>query len=370
MATEDQSSNAVQKASDVGQSIWLDFIERDLVHSGKLASLIDMGVVGVTSNPTIFQKAIQSGTDYDSDLLKFAREDRDTNGIYEALALADIADAADILRPVYDRADGRDGFVSIEVDPRLAGDTDGTIEQGRRIFRQLDRPNILVKVPATPEGIPAVRTLIGEGINVNVTLIFSRSAYKKVARAYIEGLEDFAAKGNSDLSRIASVASFFVSRVDTLVDPRLSEESRLRGKAGVANAKLAYADFQEIFGGDRFAVLKRSGARPQRTLWASTSVKDPAYSDVMYMDGLIGPDTVNTVPPGTLDAFLDHGTVHESLTEGVEEARAHFNALAATGIDMDAVTDELLKAGVESFTASFVGLLECIDVKRQELVTV
>ncbi len=361
--------NNIQLAADAGQSIWLDFINRDLLKSGKLAELVELGLGGLTSNPTIFQSAIAQGADYDDDLERLAAQGLDANSIFEGLATKDIGDAADIFRPVYDRTGGADGFVSIEVDPQLAGDTQSTVEQARRLSETLARPNILIKVPATPEGIPAIRTLIGEGISINVTLIFSRDAYRNVANAYIDGLADYKAKGNSDLSGIASVASFFVSRVDANIDARLGDASGsgLLGKAGTANAKLAYADFQEIFGTDRFASLKPSGARVQRPLWASTSVKNPAYPELLYVDGLIGPDTVNTLPPNTLDAFLDHGSVAQTLTDGVEAARNDMTALAAAGVDIDEVTDELLAAGVASFTDSFVGLMANIRAKCDSL---
>lgn len=361
--------NNIQLAREAGQSIWLDFINRDLLRSGKLAELVELGLGGLTSNPTIFQSAIAQGSDYDDDLERLASEGLDANATFEGLATKDIADAADIFRPTYDRLGGADGFVSIEVDPQLAGDTQSTVEQARRLFATLDRPNVFIKVPATPEGIPAIRTLIGEGINVNVTLIFSRDAYRNVANAYIDGLADYKSKGNSDLSGIASVASFFVSRVDSNIDARLGDasDSSLKGKAGTANAKLAYADFREIFRTEKFAALKASGARVQRPLWASTSVKNPAYPELMYVDGLIGPDTVDTLPPATLDAFLDHGVVAQTLTEGLESAQRDMAALAAAGVNIDDVTDELIAAGVASFTVSYVELMADIEAKRDSL---
>ena len=369
MATADSAaSNALSRAAVVGQSIWLDYIERGLVRSGELARLVDLGLMGMTSNPTIFHAAIESGTGYEDDLQKLARDGKDARGVYEGLALQDIGEAADLLRPVYDRTDGGDGFVSIEVNPQLAHDTAGTIEEARRLFGALDRPNILVKVPATPEGLPAIRQLIGEGMNINVTLIFSRHVYRDVAHAYLDGLRDYAAVGNAALSRVASVASFFVSRVDTLIDGRLPDDSPLRGRAGIANAKIAYTDYQEIFSSDKFTRLAGSGARVQRQLWGSTSVKSPDYPDVMYMDELMGPDTVNTVPPATLEAFLDHGNPAEMLTTGVDEAHALMASLAEVGIDIDDVTAELLPAGVKAFTDSFEALIEGIDRKRRELV--
>ncbi|MBI4220615.1 MAG: transaldolase [Chloroflexi bacterium] len=377
MATQTKpATNAVQRAQALGQSIWLDFISREILRSGELARLILLGVSGVTSNPTIFEKSISAGNLYDQDLLRLAQEGRDALGVYEGLALKDIADAADLMRPVYDRANGADGFVSIEVDPRLAHDTEATVKEAVRLFGQLGRPNVLIKVPATPEGIPAIRTLIGRGINVNVTLIFSLDAYRTVANAYIDGLSDRARAGNRDLSRIASVASFFVSRLDSLVDKRLEsvpEEqataaASLKGALGIANAKLAYAEFGATFAGARFTGLARMGARPQRPLWASTSVKNPAYPDTLYLDQLMGPQTVNTVPPATLDALLDHGSVIDVLGKDVGGARQKVAGLKQAGISYEAVTAELLSAGVKAFADSFTGLLGNIEKKRAGLL--
>ena len=296
--------------------------------------------------------------------------------IYEALALKDIADAADLLRPVYDGANGADGFVSIEVNPELARDTQGTIAEARRLSKALDRRNVLIKVPATPEGIPAIRTLIGEGISVNVTLIFSLDAYRAVANAYIDGLNDYARSGRTDVARIASVASFFVSRVDTLADrlldavrgPGAAEAAELKGKIAIANARLAYREFTELFDGQRFASLARLGARPQRTLWASTSTKNPSYPDTLYLDGLMGPKTVNTLPPATLEAFLDHGKVADAIDVDVEGARKRVAKLKEFGISYDAVTAELLEGGVKAFADSFRSLLANIEKKRSGLL--
>jgi transaldolase/glucose-6-phosphate isomerase len=357
-----------------GQSIWYDNIRRDMLASGELQALVDQGVLGVTSNPTIFEKAISGSTDYDAGLRELAQSGRDLQGIYEALVLDDIAAAAGVLRPVYERTDGRDGFVSIEVRPTLAADAAATIAEARRLFATLARPNIMIKVPATPEGMPAVETLIGEGINVNVTLLFAVQAYEAAANAYLAGLEHLAASGG-DLSRVASVASFFVSRVDTAVDRQLealiaggrSELRPLLGKAAIANAKLAYARFEQIFGGERFAALRARGARVQRPLWASTGTKNPQYSDVMYVDGLIGPDTVNTIPPATLAAFMDHGTVSPTLKAGMAQATQVMEQLAAAGISVDAVTRDLLADGVKSFTDSFEKLLANLNQKRARL---
>ncbi|MBI4306620.1 MAG: transaldolase [Chloroflexi bacterium] len=376
MATQTRAAtNAVERAQALGQSIWLDFISREVLRSGELARLIALGVTGVTSNPTIFEKSISSGNLYDEDLLRLARDGKDTIGIYEGLALKDIADAADLMRPVYDRTDGADGFVSIEVNPQLATDTNATVAEAERLFRTLRRPNVLIKVPATPEGIPAVRTLIGRGINVNVTLIFSLTAYRAVATAYLDGLSDLARAGGKDIGRTASVASFFVSRVDSLVDRQLDsvrqEDTQratgLKGALGIANAKLAYADFKSIFGAG-FVNLAKMGARPQRTLWASTSVKNPAYPDTLYLDQLMGPQTVNTLPPATLEAFLDHGSVTDAIGKGVDDARRMVADLLELGISYDQVTGELLSAGVKAFADSFTSLLGNIDKKRVALL--
>ena len=366
--------NAVQQAQRLGQSIWMDYISRDMLVSGELERLINLGVVGVTSNPSIFEKAIATGLDYDVDLAAAAKRGHSVKQAYELLALSDIATAADLLRPTYDMTEGRNGFVSLEVNPALAHDTQGTIEEARRLFASLSRPNVMIKVPATPEGIPAVRQLISEGVNVNVTLIFSLDAYRDVREAYIAGLEDRARMGNI-ITRTASVASFFVSRVDTAVDTLLQDAIKrgndgpkaLLGKAAVANAKLAYQDFLAAFGSPRFQELRRMGARVQRPLWASTSAKNPAYSDLLYVEPLIGADTVNTLPPATLDALLDHGRVSPALQQGAEEARAAFAALETAGVNMKQVTDKLLAEGVKAFAGSFDKLLENLEQKLQSM---
>jgi len=348
-----------------------------MIDSGELAWLIDLGVVGITSNPTIFMKAITGGDDYDDLLHKVLDETANTVTTYERLVLPDIADAADLLRPVYDRTDGMDGFVSLEVNPHLAYDTHATIAEGRRLFAELDRPNVFIKVPATEEGIPALETLIGEGININVTLIFSVAMYRQVMRAYIKGLKHYDKAGGS-LTRVASVASFFVSRVDTLIDKLLDEKCKagakvegLLGLAAVANAKLAYARFEEVFdrAGD-FGPLAAKGARFQRPLWASTSTKNPAYPDTKYVDDLVGPYTVNTMPPETLSATLDHGRTEVTIDRDLEGARAGLARLAEVGIDLQAVTDQLTIEGVNAFAKSFDELLANLTAKRKQLKTV
>jgi len=368
-------TNTIQEVQRLGQSIWYDNIRRGLIKSGELTSLIGLGVSGVTSNPTIFEKAIAGSTDYDETLLQLASGDKSSQELFEAFAIEDIRAAADLLRPVYDRTGGDDGYASLEVSPALAHDTEGTIGEAQRLFAALDRPNVMVKVPATPEGIPAIRSLIGRGININVTLIFSRDAYRQVADAYIGGLEDLAESGG-DISRVASVASFFVSRLDSAIDAMLEESIRsgvgdleqLRGKAAIANAKLAYRDFKAMFGEPRFAGLREKGARVQRPLWASTGVKNPAYSDVLYLDSLIGPDTVNTVPPATLTAFVDHGRAANTIEQGVEDAQRQIQALAGAGIDIDEVTDKLLADGLKGFAESFEKLMDNIEDKKARLL--
>ena len=324
-------SNSIQDVRAIGQSVWYDNIRRGLIESGELQRLIDLGVTGLTSNPTIFQKAIAESSDYDEALETLAAGGSSVDQIYESLTVEDIQAAADLLRPVYDETDAADGYASLEVSPHLANDTDGTIDEARRLFGLLGRPNVMVKVPATPAGIPAVHKLIGEGINVNVTLTFSLSAYRDVRHAYMAGLEDLKWAGG-DLSRVASVASFFISRVDTAVDSRLGDDhDDLKGGAAIANAKLAYRDFKEDFGGDRFGALAAEGARVQRPLWASTSTKNPEYSDVMYPEALIGPDTVDTMPEATLLAFMEHGVVAETLEQDVDEAERLIDGLGEAG---------------------------------------
>jgi len=348
-----------------GQSVWIDFISRDALANGELARMVEDGVLGLTSNPSIFEKAISTGKTYDAEIAELARRGKSAPQIYEALTLADIRAAADLLRPVYDRTDALDGYVSLEVSPYLAHDTAGTIAEARRLWAALDRPNILIKVPGTPAGIPAIAELIRSGINVNVTLLFALDAYEAAANAYLDGLTARTGAGG-DVRRAASVASFFVSRVDTAVDKRLAGHPAgvpLRGRAAVANARLAYARFQEIFAGPRWEALAARGARTQRPLWASTSAKDPAYPDTIYVDELIGPHTVNTMPPQTLAAFSDHGRLGETLTQGVAEAAALMGQLAAVGIDMADVTDELLCAGVQAFSDAFDKLLAGLTAK-------
>ena len=367
--------NAVQGVRRLGQSIWYDDISRGLIESGELQRLIDLGVSGLTSNPTIFERAIAGSADYDDALLALAREGKSADEIYEALAIEDIRAAADLLRSVYEQTDGADGYASLEVNPHLAHDTETTVAEARRLFAALDRPNVMIKVPATPEGMPAVHRLIGEGINVNVTLTFSLRAYHDVRQAYMAGLEDLG-WGGGDTSRVASVASFFVSRVDSAVEKRLREPAgrglreieSLTGKAAIANAKLAYRDFKDDFEGDRFAVLRSRGARVQRPLWASTSTKNPDFNDVLYPESLIGPDTVNTLPDATLAAFLEHGQAAGTLEQDLEGAELVFESLQKVGISMEDVTALLLSDGVQLFADSFDGLMANVEDKRARLL--
>jgi transaldolase len=368
-------NNRVQQLTSIGQSIWLDYISRNLIESGRLEEFVELGVKGVTSNPSIFQKAIASSADYDSEIRRLAEAGRDRDAIYEALVLRDIQDAARILRPVYNETHGRDGFVSIEVSPHLAYDTEGTIAEARRLFHALQCPNVMIKVPATREGLPAITTLIGEGINVNVTLIFSISMYERVMQAYIEGLRRLDAQGGS-LGLVASVASFFVSRVDNVIDKQLQERidqagathlEPLLGHAAVANAKLAYQHFKQVFETDVFREFRDKGARPQRPLWASTSTKNPAYPDTKYVDTLIGVQTVNTMPLETLEAFRDHGVVAQTIEDDVAHAQSVFSQLGTNQIDVNAATDKLLHDGVQLFAEAFDKLLADVEAKRNAL---
>ncbi|MFC2122415.1 bifunctional transaldolase/phosoglucose isomerase [Bacteroidota bacterium] len=366
--------NSIQQSQQLGQAVWFDYIRRGMLKSGELQQLIDRGISGLTSNPTIFEKAIVGNSDYDEALLPLARSDKTIEEIFESLAIEDIRAAVDFLRPIYDESKGIHGYASLEVNPLLAADTEGTIKEARRLFATLDRPNVMIKVPATPEGIPAISQLISEGININVTLIFSLDSYQQVREAYITGLEDLVRNGG-DPGRVASVASFFVSRVDTAVDAQLEELIQqgitlksLLGKAAVANAKLAYQAFKETFQSERFAALKAKGARVQRPLWASTGTKNPAYSDLLYVEPLIGPDTVNTMPPATIDAFLEHGHAENTLEKGISEAEETFEALKAAGINMETITTKLLTDGVKAFADSFEQLLAGIDEKKARLL--
>ena len=373
------TKNPLKQLLNYGQSLWLDYIRRDLFTTGKLTQLIrEDGLRGMTSNPSIFEKAIADSSLYDDMLHSLAaRKDLNTIGIYEQIAIRDIQDAADALRPVYQESKFRDGYVSLEVSPYLARKTQETIDEARRLWKAVKRENVMIKVPGTAEGLPAIRQLIGEGININVTLLFAQEVYEKVADAYIAGLEDLAERGGN-LKKMASVASFFISRIDTLVDSKLEEKSKattdakqqaflkdLRGKIAIANGKLTYQRYQKIFSGSRWQALAAKGAQTQRVLWASTSTKNPAYRDVIYVEELIGADTVNTMPPATVDAFRDHGKLRNSLTEDVPAAAQVMADLARAGISIKEVTDKLTEDGVKLFADAFDKLLAAVEKNTQ-----
>jgi transaldolase/glucose-6-phosphate isomerase len=376
------SKSRAAQLLDLGQSVWLDYIRRGQLASGEFDRLVrEDGVVGVTSNPTIFHLAIAESGDYDAAIQASAASGLEGAMLFEALAVEDIRDACDRLREVFARTGGRDGRVSLEVNPHLAHDTPGTIAEARRLHRAVERDNLMIKVPATVEGLPAIATLIGEGISVNVTLIFSLARYRQVMDAWLAGLEARAARGEP-LGEVRSVASFFVSRVDTKVDGAIDEAAakmadepmraallRLKGRAAVANARLAYARFQEVIGSDRFRSLAARGAHPQRPLWASTSTKNPAYRDVVYVEELIGPDTVNTMPPQTLTAFNHHGALEARLTRDLEGATDLFERLPRMGIPLEALIAQLEPEGVTAFAKSFDALLQALESKRRTLVT-
>ena len=358
----------LDQLTELGQAVWFDYIRRSFTRTGDLQALIDQGVRGVTSNPAIFEKAIAGSDDYDADIQRLAGENRSVNEIYEALAIEDIRQAADLLRPLYDRTDGCDGYVSLEVSPTLAHDTAGTVADAKRLFAATDRPNLMIKIPATPAGIPAIESVIAAGINVNVTLIFSLAQYEDAAGAYIKGLEKLLKAGRA-IGQTASVASFFISRVDTAVDAALEKIGRsdLQGTTAIDNARLAYARFREIFAGDRWDRLAAAGARVQRPLWASTGTKNPAYSDTLYVDNLIGPDTVNTLPPATLKAFIDHGRASVTIDKDVAAARSRLSALADIGISLETITKQLLDQGVAAFAKPFENLMRSLEEKKDRL---
>jgi transaldolase len=363
-------ASRLHRLAEYGQSVWIDFLSRDMIRDGELERRMrDDAVVGVTSNPTIFQKAISSGAAYDEQLREVLEVERDPKEIFLRLAIKDVEDALDLLLPVWDEGSGQDGYVSLEVDPNLASDTAGTIEEAQRLHETIDRPNLFVKIPATKAGLPAIEEMIARGRSINVTLIFSLERYAEVAEAYIRGLERLAEAGG-DPGKVASVASFFVSRVDTETDRRLDElggHDELKGKLAIANAKLAYQRYKEIFAGNRWEALSSRGATTQRCLWASTSTKNPAYRDVMYVEELIGPKTVNTMPEETIEAFQDHGEVAPTLEQGIDEAERVFEQIREAGVDYDDVTDTLEREGVEKFADSFAELLEGIRAKSGEL---
>ena len=373
------ADNPLRQLQAQGQSVWLDYLSRDLIESGKLAALVrDDGLAGVTSNPTIFQGAISSSDTYDAQILEQSRAGADYPDMFEAIAVDDVRAAADVLRPVYDGTDGLDGYVSLEVSPRLAHDTEGTVAEAKRLFAAVGRPNTMIKVPATPEGLPAIERLLVEGLNINITLIFAQAFYEAVAEAYVRALEARAARGER-LDTVGSVASTFVSRIDTAVDEELdrlgerkpeaaAEIRELLGKAAVANSKAVYQAFLRVFGSARFKRLADQGARRQRPLWASTSTKNPAYRETLYVDELIGPGTVNTMPEPTMDAFRAGGEVQETITEGLDYWLQTLERLQDLGVDVDAVMQRLLAEGVQKFIDSYDQLLVDLEAKADALV--
>ena len=377
---EKATKNPLQQLMNYGQAMWLDYIRRDLFTTGKLKQMIaEDGLRGMTSNPAIFEKAIADSSLYDDMLHALAsRKDLDATGKYEQIAIRDIQDAADTLRSVYDESNFRDGYVSLEVSPYLARKTQETIEEARRLWKTVKRDNVMIKIPGTAEGLPAIRQAIGEGINVNVTLLFAQEVYVQVAEAYIAGLEDLSARGGN-VKKMAGVASFFISRIDTLIDSMLNDRIKntsdasqqallksLLGKIAIANGKLTYRKYQHIFSGPRWQALASKGAQTQRVLWASTSTKNPAYRDVIYVEELIGPDTVNTMPPATIDAFRDHGLLRNSLTEDVPGAQKVMDDLARAGISIKEVTDKLTNDGVKLFADAFEKLLAAVEKSTQQ----
>jgi transaldolase len=377
--TTTQQKNPLLDLQKAGQSIWLDYIRRDLLTSGELRRLIaEDGLRGMTSNPSIFEKAISGSPDYAAQLDQLVAQGLNAGDIFERIAVKDIQDAADILRPVYDSTNKLDGYVSIEVSPTLARDTQGSIEEARRLWKAVKRPNLMVKIPGTPEGVPAVRQLTSEGLNINITLLFAQEAYIAVAEAFMDGLEA-ALKSGKDISHIASVASFFVSRIDTLVDSMIDAQLKnpgtpereqllrsLHGKVAIANAKQAYRWYQQTIAGSRWRALAGRGAHSQRLLWASTSTKNPKYRDVLYIEELIGPETVNTIPPATMDAFRDHGIVRRTLDADLAAADKTMSDLEKAGISMKKVTDQILDEGIKLFDDAFSKLIGAVDQKIQE----
>src|SRR5689334_11719894 len=366
------AESRLHELSELGQSVWIDYLSRRLIKEGELERLMhEDSVVGVTSNPTIFQKAIAEGDAYDEQMREVLAEEDDAKEVFLKLAVKDVQDACDLLRAVWDGGQGQDGYVSIEVDPTIAADTDATIAEAQRLHELVDRPNCFVKIPATEPGLPAIEEMIARGRNINVTLIFSLQRYVEVVEAYLRGLERLVESGG-DPGPVASVASFFVSRVDTEADKRLEAggaPKELQGKLAVANAKLAYQRYKELFSGERWDKLHAKGARAQRCLWASTSAKNPAYRDVVYVEELIGPETVNTMPEETIEAFQDHGEVALTLDQGVDEAERVFQQVAEAGVDYDDVVATLEREGVDKFSDSFKELLDGVRSKRGELVS-
>lgn len=361
--------NPLNKIQEHGQSIWLDLLDRDIMNSGKLKSLIDNDDLrGLTSNPSIFEKAITGSSDYDEDIAKLSKTETDNSAIFFDLAISDIQKAADLFKPVFDKTNGEDGFVSLEVSPYLARDTDGTIEQARELWKRVDRKNVMIKIPGTKEGLIAIRECLREGININVTLLFGLPRYREITEAFMGGLEDRWKEGNS-IKEVASVASFFLSRIDVMVDPILDEKGakNLRGKIAIASAKKAYQIYLEMIASARFKKLQENGAKAQRVLFASTGTKDPSFSDVLYVESIIGKDTINTLPMETIDAFRDHGKVEDTLIDDIDAANKALEDLQKEGIDIDKITRKLEDEGIEKFNQAYEKLIKSIDGQKRKL---
>ena len=361
--------NSLNKVRNLDQSIWLDLLDREIMNSGKLQSLIDNDDLrGLTSNPSIFEKAISGSSDYDEDIIQLSKTQDDNSAIFFDLAIADIQRAADFFKPVYDKTDGEDGFVSLEVSPYLARDTDGTIQQARELWKRVDRKNVMIKIPGTKQGLIAIRECLREGININVTLIFGLPRYGEITEAFMGGLEDRLKEGNS-IKEVSSVASFFLSRIDVMIDPMLQEKGaeNLKGKIAISSAKKAYQIYLEMIASDRFKKLKENGAQKQRVLYASTGTKDPSFSDVLYVESIIGKDTINTLPMETIDAFRDHGIAAETLTTNLDEANKAMEELKSKGIDIDKVTQKLEDEGIEKFNQAYEKLIKSIDTQKRKL---
>ncbi len=363
------TQSKIKSIGDFGQSIWLDFFDRKIMDSGKLAGLIkDDGIRGVTANPSIFEKAINGSADYDEDIATLAREGKNNDDIFIGVAVKDIQRATDMFKSLYDKSKGTDGFVSLEVSPRLANDTAGTVRQARELWKAVNRKNVMIKIPGTAEGLPAIRKCISEGININITLLFGLPRYREVTDAYLSGLED-RIKAKQPIDEISSVASFFLSRIDVKVDPLLADKGLgdLKGEVAIASAKKAYEIYQEVFSGERFRKLEQQGAKRQRVLWASTSSKDPSFSDVKYVEALIGPETINTIPMETLEAFNDHGNAANRLVNGLDKATEVLTRLKKEGIDLNAITQKLEDEGIEKFNKAYDSLIGAI-AKQKEVV--
>ncbi len=363
--------NRVKQIHELGQSIWLDFLNREIMNNGQLQKLIDEdGVCGVTSNPSIFAKAFNGSTDYDDDIAAFSKERNSNDDIFFSLAIKDIKRAADLFKSTFEQAKGGDGFVSLEVNPYLARDTEGTIKQAKELWESVDRENVMIKIPGTAQGLEAIRQSIASGININVTLLFGLPRYREVTEAYLSGLEDRVKAGQS-IDQISSVASFFLSRIDVLVDPMLEEKGMtdLKGAVAIASAKKAYEIYKEVFGSDRFKALEAKGAKPQRVLWASTSTKNPDYSDVKYVEALIGNHTINTLPLETIEAFRDHGNATARLEEDMDKANKVLESLKEKGIDIDQVTQQLENEGIDKFNKSYDELMEAVENQKRQTVT-